>query len=640
MDKPDWSFQDIAIENIMKDFRTAPSLVSGLIVPTGGGKTNIALRLALKMIKENPNSKKKVVWVTHRNNLKTQARERLKKLLNSSPELSLESFKIIEERFMFVSNIDISKEKFNKNDILLGIVDEGHRAAARTYGNLFESDREFPILIITATPIRTDDKDLPIEKISFQISYKELFEKKVILLPDFIPFEVKDFDYKSGSVISEIVSYLLDNSPGKFKKTLVYCSSLDLVSKFYEEFIKRIEQRSDSALSKDDIFFLHSKGKHIPNIDNDTYLSLFAQKESAILISAQMLVEGFDDPTVDTIFLTYPSESLILKMQAAGRCVRYHPEKEKSYVIQVRNDSIAYYYDNRWLYQDISDKLRPVIRDIYFNSNENLIEEVGAICNQHNLSKRDKEYIINCIRNTDSSQYYLMLTGNPFYGNEGDFDTSSTWGGVIFDNSNKRDLVTLENKFSFDGNVIRDPSLLVQRLKLVEKLDEIPKNIKMPKYVELIEAMNRSLEEIYLTEKSEILHQNRDYCPGRGTTWLRYYVFTYQPEIDKELNDFLVDVVNHQEVRAKISSSEEYLLFKTPLYKSSFYCEVLDLDVFEQIKSIISTCEILETPDEEGKIQSILVESGIKVSIRTSLNINLILNEKLRKMLTYIRKRT
>ena len=56
-------------------------------------------------------------------------------------------------------------------------------------------------------------------------------------------------------------------------------------------------------------------------LDNEVFLERFRDKPNGIIVSAQILLEGYDDPAIDAVVMTYPSQSLIKLMQSAGRAV-------------------------------------------------------------------------------------------------------------------------------------------------------------------------------------------------------------------------------------------------------------------------------------------------------------------------------
>src|SRR5262249_4305206 len=90
-----------------------------------------------------------------------------------------------------------------------------------------------------------------------------------------------------------------------------------------------------------------------------------------------------DDPAINAVVITYPSSSLIRLMQAAGRCVRYAPGKTTAFVVQARNTDLGYYYNEGWLYQDISDALRPSLVSAEYTTPEDLASQVRAALDAH-----------------------------------------------------------------------------------------------------------------------------------------------------------------------------------------------------------------------------------------------------------------
>ena len=74
MTKVDWSFQDEAVENILKRFKGDRSYKTILEVPTGGGKTTIAAKAIKQLLDQEIISKSnKLLWVAHKKELIIQA---------------------------------------------------------------------------------------------------------------------------------------------------------------------------------------------------------------------------------------------------------------------------------------------------------------------------------------------------------------------------------------------------------------------------------------------------------------------------------------------------------------------------------------------------------------------------------------
>ena len=67
------------------------------------------------------------------------------------------------------------------------------------------------------------------------------------------------------------------------------------------------------------------------------FLSHFKSKQQGILIATAALVgEGFDDPAIDSVFVTYASESIGHLMQVAGRALRRQEGSQKPKLFRSR----------------------------------------------------------------------------------------------------------------------------------------------------------------------------------------------------------------------------------------------------------------------------------------------------------------
>ena len=57
------------------------------MIPTGGGKTRIAMRIGLRVLAESKRDDALVLWVTHRRHLHRQARRELQRALKSNVDI-------------------------------------------------------------------------------------------------------------------------------------------------------------------------------------------------------------------------------------------------------------------------------------------------------------------------------------------------------------------------------------------------------------------------------------------------------------------------------------------------------------------------------------------------------------------------
>ena len=106
-----------------------------------------------------------------------------------------------------------------------------------------------------------------------------------------------------------------------------------------------------------DIGFVHSD-KNSDNIAGSratapTFLRNFKSKNEGILVATSQLIgEGYDDPAIDSVFVTYASTSISHLMQVAGRALRRSEGKTEAKIIQVQTTKLEYYFSQKWLYHD------------------------------------------------------------------------------------------------------------------------------------------------------------------------------------------------------------------------------------------------------------------------------------------------
>ena len=394
---PDYSFQDLAVKRCRVALHKTLGRRVGLVTPTGSGKTEMAIIIGLQELHDSPRKDTKVIWITHRLTLKAQAHKRLQKMLKRGVVgIPGEASSLLANRFEFIMVGDardcIKKEAGN---VELIIIDEAHHAAAGSYDPIFESLPPMPVLALTATPNRTDGLPIRIDEIGFTITFAELVERNVILMPEFVEFPLPEFEW-TEQMVEDLADHLILNTNDKYGKVLVITSNIEHVEDFYNALLKKLSEEDGHALAPEDIGFLHSKANSTGQ-DSQSFIDAFTIKPRGILVSAQMLLEGFDDPQIDTVVITYRTSSLIALMQAAGRGVRHAPGKKAAYVVQARDDRTAYYFEQRWLYQDISDFARPHLEYIDYRNSEDLLVKLKAQLEAHNVPEKYKqEYLNGC----------------------------------------------------------------------------------------------------------------------------------------------------------------------------------------------------------------------------------------------------
>lgn len=587
---PDWGYQDTAVTRCLEAFGRRPNGRIGLILPTGAGKTRTALRIVLAMLDRSTDAKSPVYWVTHRRNLREQAHRELQKLIAEGHEhLSAERLTELANHIKFVMVGDLSPllESAAIKPTLI-VVDEAHHAAAPSYGPVFANPWAAPVLLLTATPNRTDALPIGIDEIAFTITYRELAERRAVLTPKFLDLPVDNFDW-SPEAIDDLADFIVDRTAAEFTKVLVLAPRVDRVEEFYRALADRLPL--DHPLQQEDLGFVHGTGNSL-GIGNEDFLARFSNKPRAILISAQLLLEGFDDPAINTVVLTYPSSSVIRLMQAAGRCVRYAPDKLAAYVVQARNDSLAYHFDQRWLYQEIVDFLRPRLKDMEYGSLAELRSAATDVLQAHNVDPAVSARLLTRIESIAPGETCrLFLYGLPYFGPAENFEADAKWSATVETPEVSNPLRALFNGFCALGADLSDPSDYLLRDGAAHGL------VKDTSPGSLWVAMTGLLTAGYFAKRE--VHGptpidssgSRPYRANGATTWLKYVTFTYRPAVPAALAEFLSDCHNAEQVASLYLErvTEHAAAVKVPLPLGGCEAFLLDHAAKQELDGATST---------------------------------------------------
>jgi superfamily II DNA or RNA helicase len=293
------------------------------VLPTGGGKTIVFANIARR-------ADGRTLILAHREELLTQAIDKIK--LATGIDASLER---AESRSNPSSKIVVGSiqsmmrrlDKFQPTDFSNVIVDEAHHVAADSYMSVLGHFPEANILGVTATPDRSDKKQLGnyFEHVACEISLMDLI-KDGYLSPikvrvcdvsidlSRVSFSVGDFDANDTAdalePYLERVAQQIKEYGGK--KTLIF---LPLIST--SEMMARICKS------------LGLNARHVDGASEDrsSIIKWFKEQDRAVLCNAMLLTEGYDEPSIDTIVCLRPTRSRALYTQMIGRGTRLHPGK-------------------------------------------------------------------------------------------------------------------------------------------------------------------------------------------------------------------------------------------------------------------------------------------------------------------------
>lgn len=245
------------------------------------------------------------------------------------------------------------------------VVDEAHHATAKTYRTLIDLIKGYvphvKIIGLTATPFRTLEaekgllstifKDGIIDGrvvqgqsgIAFQIGLQDLIGRQILSRPVMDMYETRELYgdtlgakeleamQRLDSIPEKIAQQMVDsrnrnklivqtyvNDAEKYGKTILFAVNIQHAVTLKELF-DRAGVKSDIVVSqlKDD-----DTGRMRKQSENEAAIAGYRDGDIDVLINVNILTEGVDLPSTQSVFLTRPTASSILMTQMIGRALR------------------------------------------------------------------------------------------------------------------------------------------------------------------------------------------------------------------------------------------------------------------------------------------------------------------------------
>lgn len=254
--------------------------------PTGSGKTVIGLLLAYCMQQQYGHS---VGWVAMRRNLLTQA----------AAENQNRGFGVDIE---FISMFDRDPPKV---DFL--IVDEAQHDGARSMATLHANVQPSKLLGLTATPFRSDKIKLCFEQVNRDIGIEQLIQAGY--LSRFHHYTIPKY---TPSLVAE--AYLRDRR--RWGKSLLFFHR-------YQQ-CEECQQILAAAGIKAEVV--------TATTDRERQIEDFAAGKIHVLLSMAILAEGFDCPSLRTVFCRPSGKGCTIQM--CGRVFRKHSRLKYKQIVQ------------------------------------------------------------------------------------------------------------------------------------------------------------------------------------------------------------------------------------------------------------------------------------------------------------------
>jgi hypothetical protein len=344
--------------------------------------------------------------------------------------------------------------------------------------------------------------------------------------------------------LRDLADYLLERAESDFGKVLVAVSMQARAETLFDALNEALDEYGQHPLDPDDLGFVHG-GKNSSGLsDASDFLDEFSARPKGILVATSQLIgEGFDDPAIDAVVMTYPSTSISHLMQVAGRALRWATGKTSAHIVQVRESPLEYHFDQRWLYQDISDALRPYLLDLTYSTEAELHAAVKELLDTHNVAPQHAARVMAELAMAEpGSDVRLMLSGIHYFDEAADFANDAEWNALLIAPTERERFLRVFNDVSVRTEDFKEHSKYLANFLA----PDTSVGSAWKAYVDLVEAMEYARREIHGEEYAG--SASRPYRPGLSTTWLRYATVAFRPAVPADLEEFLRDAVNRDEV--------------------------------------------------------------------------------------------
>ena len=343
-----YSYQQEILDKLEAERKVRGNFRNLVVAATGTGKTVISAFDYKRFCRENPQSRCRLLFVAHREEILKQSLYTFRGVLKDANfgEMFVGAYKPESIEHLFISIQTFNSQDFTEKtrpdfyDYI--IVDEFHHAAAPTYQKLLTYYKPKILLGLTATPERMDGKNI-LEyfgnRIAAEIRLPEAIDRK--LLSPFQYFGVTDVvdlndlkwsrggydkgdlervhtfsgivaERRADMIIQAILRYVTDIDE---VKGLGFCVSVEH-SKFMAKYFNAhgIPSISLDGGSSEE--------------DRNTAKLRLVKGEIRFIFVVDLYNEGVDIPEVNTVLFLRPTESLTVFLQQLGRGLRLAEGKE------------------------------------------------------------------------------------------------------------------------------------------------------------------------------------------------------------------------------------------------------------------------------------------------------------------------
>ena len=318
-----------------------------VLLATGGGKTRIAGEVIRKW------RGKRCLFLAHRDELITQAVDRIGELIDAPPEIEQGGFRASRfgSRPVVASVQSLSQprrlQRFNSDDFDLIITDEVHHGPSTTYRRIYDHFPSAKMIGLTATGDRADGQALGriMESVAFRYELPEMIADGWLSPIQILQVHIDTLDFstlhtRAGDFRKEELDALLAQEKNlhgiaaataeraESRKTIVFTSNVANAHAL-SEILNRYSTTGRAAVVDGEM----------DKIDRRRVLEGFRDGKIQYVVNCNVLTEGFDEPSISCVVMARPTKSRALYSQQLGRGTRLFPGKENCLVLDFTGNS-------------------------------------------------------------------------------------------------------------------------------------------------------------------------------------------------------------------------------------------------------------------------------------------------------------
>jgi superfamily II DNA or RNA helicase len=322
-------YQLAAVEAVLKSWTKNRRTL--LVIPTGGGKTLVFSRVIQRAGQQDGG---RSLVLAHRDELISQACDKLQAATGIRAEREQSDHRAPRSAGVVVGSVQTLQGKrlqgWPRDHFARVIIDEAHHTLAGSYQTILAHFEGARMLGVTATPDRTDKRNLArvFDDIAFEISLIDLVRDgylspiKARTVP--IGIDLRNVRTRAGDYDDTDLAEALAPQLGRIADVLAaeYPDRKTLV------FLPRVETSETLAgLCRDrGLAAEHVDGG---SRDRSDILERFSTGATRLVSNANLLVEGYDECSIDCVACLRPTKSRALYSQIVGRGTRLHPGKKE-----------------------------------------------------------------------------------------------------------------------------------------------------------------------------------------------------------------------------------------------------------------------------------------------------------------------